>query len=450
MKPARFFLIVGGVFGLILVFLIPPMGGGNEEFNFQRAASISYGGWIIEPMQTPQGINDFIRQSSHFFYEGLQSPFGYSRDDFARASALKLQPETPATLNPNPIAILNPSAYLPQAAAMRLMAQLEAKPLVLLYLGRLVGFLCALGLTFAAIRIIPSHQYTLCTLALLPPLLFGRSTLDADQITNGLAFFFLALVLRESVRQDAITNRTLWVLALCAFIMAQCKIAYLFLPILVLGIPQGRFAGRSRSGWMVMIIVPGILASALWALHLKHGYFSNITYTTWAGLVNPDAQMSWIAQHPFQYLVVLSKTVISASFLVNTLEQFLGMFGPAIVLPPLMLGLLAVGLYGTIRTDPSASGAVYPRAVKWWALVLSIGTPLIILTLLYIQWNGLHAATIQGFQGRYLYPLLPLLVLTLPHGERPATPQTHARWWLGCFAGVGFLAVVAMILATYY
>lgn len=449
MHPARFFLMIGGVFGLILVFLIPPMGGGNEEFNFQRAVSIAYGGFFIKPVQTPQGINELIRESSDFFHEGLKAPFAYNRDDFTRANSIRLHSETLETLYPNPIAILNPAAYLPQAATIHLAAQLETKPLVLLYLGRLTGLLCALGLTFAAIRIIPSHQYTLCALALLPPLLFGRSTLDADQITNSLAFFFLALVLRESVRQDAITRSTLWLLALSAFIMAQCKTAYLFLPMLVLGIPQSRFSGRSRCGWITLIIVPGIVASALWTMQLKYSYFSGIVYTTWAGSVNPDAQTSWIIQYPLEYLVLLCKTIVSASFLLTTFVQCLGVFGPPVMLPPLVLGLIAVGIYCAIRTDPSAGGVVYPRALQWYALILAISTLLIILTLLYIQWNGVRATTIHGFQGRYLYPLLPLLILTLPKIKSPARPQPYPRWFRYC-AGTVLLATVVKIVVTYY
>ena len=89
MHPARFFLMIGGVFGLILVFLIPPMGGGNEEFNFQRAVSIAYGGFFIKPVQTPQGINELIRESSDFFHEGLKAPFAYNRDDFTRANSIE-------------------------------------------------------------------------------------------------------------------------------------------------------------------------------------------------------------------------------------------------------------------------------------------------------------------------------------------------------------------------
>ena len=43
--------------------------------------------------------------------------------------------------------------------------------------------------------------------ALLPTILFTRSTLDADQFTNGLAFLFLALTFGEIAAAGRIARR---------------------------------------------------------------------------------------------------------------------------------------------------------------------------------------------------------------------------------------------------
>jgi len=79
-----------------------------------------------------------------------------------------------------------------------------------------------------------------------------------------------------------------------------------------------------------------------------------------------------------------------------------------------------------------------PTAVKILALLIAFATIAIILTLLYMQWTRVGAPTVDGFAGRYLYPLVPLILLALPSGKIPGGKPGYV---------VALLAIVSALLA---
>ena len=439
-KAQNLFLVFAIIFGLIFTVLIPPMGGGNERFNMHRATSIAYGGLIIKEVRVPAGIAEFIEKSSDYFPEGSKPPFGYSTDNYKKLAEIPLQADNLKTLEPNPIAVLNPLAYLPQSLTIRVAAMLGASPLVIFYLAKLAGLAVGIFLTYKAIKIIPSHKYALCALALLPTLCFNRSTLDADQITNPIAFLFIALVLRELTSEKTTLKNFLY-MAATGFIIAQCKTAYMFLPLLALAIPA-RNISRLKS--FLVIFLPGFLASIAWMAVLKLTYFSGIKYSTWAGSVNPDMQIAYILHDPINYLIILLRTVFLTPFIPEVINGLVGVFGPPVTLNPLLNGILFMMFLGVIVLDSNPKK--YSSRLKIIAGAIFVVVVAAILTLLYIQWTGYQEPIIKGFQGRYLYPILPLLFLF----TKPISAKIKPAYLVAAIAVIGLPAATWLTIATYF
>src|SRR4051812_16414936 len=114
-RPDLLFLLIAGPVGLVLCFLIPPLGAGNETHNFPRAAGIAYGQLLVGPSEVPAGIGDFLDEGSRFFHSGLELPFSYTWAEYSRMAAVPLRDTTSVTLPPDPIAVHHPFSYLPQA-----------------------------------------------------------------------------------------------------------------------------------------------------------------------------------------------------------------------------------------------------------------------------------------------------------------------------------------------
>lgn len=446
--PEWLFLIFALVGGLILVALIPPLAGGNEEMNFQRASMVANGHLLVKPAALPGGIADLLDITDRTFTEGAQPPLHYSRQQLDQVAALKLRANQPRIVQPNPIAVLNPVAYLPQAPAMAIGEEIGLTPLAIFYLGRLAGLVTGIALTFFAIRIVPAHKYGLAAIALLPPILFSRSTLDADQLTNGLAFLFLAITIREIAANGPIRARTIGGLALAAFLLAQAKSAYLLLPLLTLAIPAERFASAGRkAAACTLIALPGILASLGWMLLLKLTYFTDLTYRTWSGVVQPHQQLAAVLGHPFGYAAIVFRTLFTTPFIPRVIVEFFGVFGPPVQLPViLIIGIAALAMLAMLSGERVPAPVLRAWSARTLAIAIAVTTLLIILTLLYLQWTRLGGAVIDGFNGRYLYPLAPLVLLFMSTGGRRLFGLTSSGW----LVSLGIVSLGATLWMTWW
>ena len=449
-SPAALFLIFATLCGVILLALIPPLAGGNERFNFQRVAGVAAFHPLIEAAEIPSGVAKLLDAAHEQISPQTPIPMHYTGAQFATLAAIPLDRETRATLEPNPIAVLNPIAYIPQVLVYWAGEALGLKPLALFYLGRAAGLIAGVGLTFLAIRGLPARQYALAAIALLPTIIFSRSTLDADQVTNGLAFLFVASLFAEGAKQGPISGRAIAGLALLAFLVAQCKSVYMVLLPLAFALPAARFGSRRR--WLLAclaIVIPGIVATLAWMVSVKLTYFAGIHYRTWAGEVAPDDQLAGILRDPLGYAGIVARTIFAPAFVMDVVRGLIGVFGPPVTLPaPIFAALLAL-LVGTLASEGAEGRPRPPGLMRWLAIGAFLAGFGLTLTLLYIQWTGVGRPIIEGFQGRYLYPLLPGLLLFLP--KKPvALLGLQAPAWLALLGLVAASSTLWVTYATYW
>jgi uncharacterized membrane protein len=279
--------------------------------------------------------------------------------------------------------------------------------------------------------------------------MFSRATLDADQFTNGLAFFFTALVCGAAAGSGTLRRSSLTALASTAFVLAQCKSAYMLLPAFSLIIPTSRFGSvRSKIFWVALIILPGALASFAWMLLLKASYFHDLTYRTWSGIVVPDEQTRFVLTHPLAFVGIFLRTIFTTTLVPKTIIEFLGVFGPPVALPVLYYPLLALGLGGTVVSDASARALLPDWRLRILVVSIVVLTLMMVLTLLYLQWTRLGGTVIDGFNGRYLFPLAPLMLLLLPTRSKPLL-DIPASYWLFSLGGVSAVGTIWLTWSTY-
>jgi uncharacterized membrane protein len=413
LSPEYVFLGFASFLGLALAAMIPPLAGGNEQFNFQRVATIASFHLLVEPALIPSGTKRLLDAAHDQFNPEKPPPYHYSAAEFDRLASIPLEAAPPTTLEPNPIAVLNPAAYIPQVAAYLAGEAFGLSPLALFYLGRLSGLAAAIGLTFLAIRRMPFRKFSLCALALLPTLAFNRTTLDADQVTNAICFLFIACVAQAASELGPISGSAIASLALIGFLAGQCKSAYLVLLALAFAIPAARYGSRMR--WLaasLMIAAPGVLCGFAWMLALRHTYFSGIRYFVFGAEIYPDGQVAAILADPLGYAAVLARTIFLSPLLPVSLVGLIGLFGPPVLMPaiayPSVIG--AIGAVFLVEGAPQRASS----ALRLLGIAGLLSGFVLILTLLYIQWNPVGASIVKGFSGRYLYPLSPLILFFLP------------------------------------
>lgn len=442
LKPELLFLLFAIPYGLILIFMVPPLGGSDEGFHFHRIASIGYNELLNKPVMVPAGIPAFLQAGIDFYDPVTEPPYNYSHSEWQKVWNIPLNADHKVSMEPLPVTIHHPFSYLPQLVAFVAAAATGLSPVIMLYACRLAGFISGVYLTWLAIKLMPSGKYILCALALLPTMTFYRSYANADPFTNALAFVLIALMLREIARKGKITGKAVLTLAATSFVLAQAKNAYLLLPFLALAIPAGRFLSlRSRVASLALITLPGALASIAWMVLIKQTYFAGgINYQTWGGNVNPAMQMQFLLAHPLQYPHILFNTFFLTLAIPNTVATIFNSLGLGYPVP---LSCVIVLLLCFIRIIYNDRGTPihYGQTVRLLGAGIFLGSTLITLTILYIQWTGLQADAIQGFQGRYLYPVLPFIVLFIEPSAQPPDQRRTASY-------IAILAILGLSIST--
>jgi len=445
--PERLFLIIAIPFGLLFTFVIPPFAGEDESFHFQRTAEIAYLQALDRQAEVPSGIVNFINFGRSYYLKVGQDTYPLS--DFATPKEIPLEAGHLKNLRMNIFTVHNPINYVPQAIAFRVAAEAGVKPYYLLYISRLVGLAAGIFITWLAIRLIPSHKYLLAAFALLPTIVFYRSYLHTDAITNSIAFIFIAVTLRAISEARPIRLNESFMIGLLGVFVASCKGAYLPLSLLVLAIPPGRFGTNGeRVKFVIATVLAAFVAGFGWMYLVKAYLFTGYTYQTYGGRPMPDEQLAFILSQPFQYLGVVVNTLFFTPFFLVSLRGIIAQPGHGYVLLYGWAYGLVFFLFACVAVlDISSLKVNYSRFVRALALFIFLICFGLALTLLYVQWTSVQAPIIKGFQGRYFIPLLPLLFLFI----KPAKEVTQLLAGLSVTAlGVLGLSAASWSLCSSY
>ena len=404
MTPRGRWIVIGvaAVAGLAFAFVTPPLEVSDEVIHFYRPVVMAQGQLLPqrrgEPdaAMVPDGIKDLV-------YVMLTQRNGdrYSAEQMRLAAAIPLQVDAK-----KPIRFpswYTPVAYVPQTIA----ATLHLRPLIYLYLGRVLNLACALALVFLAMKIAPEYAGPFAAASLLPMTLSQFASLSADALTIALAFLLTAMLLAERVSAATIV---------VAFIAALCKPGYFLIALLVL-------ATRARPRMKAAVIGASAAGTALSFEYAHLAWYVQRMNDP----IDPAAQLRCMFNHPslFVRAVVNDFGEHARSYL----EGLVGRFGGVQQVP---LPLTIVLIEAAILLLAGLTAAPLTRTMRLLGAAIVAASCFGIVLSQYLTWSFACSDVLQGLQGRYLLPLVPLAMALL------ALPRTRWR--------VGWQAIVAVAL----
>jgi uncharacterized membrane protein len=374
--------------GVAYVFVTPPMRVPDEHLHFFRSAAIANGhlipngGGKPDASPIPQGLKTVVWVMSWVDKDGK-----FNRPQFNTAIRIPLEPvkepvvEFPAWYTPLP--------YLPQSFALVVARIANVRPLIAFYAGRVFNLAVAITLIALAMRVAPSHRNIIAATALLPMAMFEFASWSADALTLALAILFTAL---------AVEGGGTAALIAVAFLLGLCKPAYFLLALLVLVIP-GRPL-RSRLGIVVSMVIATVIAFA-------YGHMA--AYQQRGGLpIDPASQLACVLHDPMRFLrLAVADVAVHGRYYIDGL---VGRFGlnefslPMTVVVIEILTLLAAALTSKRTLTPLG------RIV---AIGIVIATVAGVVLSQYMIWSIVCGDAIEGVQGRYFLPILPLALLAI-------------------------------------
>lgn len=306
-------------------------------------------------------------------------------------------------------------AYLPQALGITLGRLLSLGQVLTIYLGRLcnLAFFALCG--WLAVRLAPFGKMAFFGAALLPMTLELVSSLSYDGFAISLGFLCTAYVMHLIYEAPRVGKKELAILGLVLALLAPCKMVYIPMALLCFLIPREKFGSRKH------FIMSALAVAACMAVGVLAVNFDKLSVY----LQGTGGPVEWAGgTQGYSFSTVLADPVGTIGILFNTLvrrlpEYIYGMLGGSLgwlqyetdgVLVLFLLAWTALTAL-PVRTEGEASGAdaaVMPAGHRAVGLAACILTLLATMLVMLMSWTPLGSSVVEGVQGRYLLPVLPL------------------------------------------
>lgn len=418
---------------LAFSFATGPFRAPDEPHHFFRAYEISEGRFIAA---RPGGgfLGDWLPRSLDKTarvlggYPGVP-PIRTERAAMAKAWKIKLK--SSRTFIPFPGAALHsPLVYAPAALGIALGKVWHARPLLLFYLARCCNAIVAGGLIGLTLGRVWRRAPYLVTIALFPMCLFQVGTLTSDALTFGISFFWFSEVFRA--RGEPISNppRVRWVLIAAA--LSQLRFPYPLLGLLVFAIPFASIGPTraTRLRFLSIFFAALVLPCLLWISVVQGLRVPLRPFVE----VDPTAQLHFVVSHPLHFFLLIGSSLREFGY--EFWRQTIGVFGWLNLPAPTWI-LVGVTLSLVVTVCSSDSRQLHlTTTLRLVFLGLAAAGFILTAVVVYLAWNRVGAPRIEGWQGRYAIPFLPLLGSAL------------ANEWLRRARSLGYCALAFSLLAN--
>ncbi len=420
-RRENLFLALALGLGMGYLFAITPLAAPDEWFHYNVVLSMSgkllYGRCAVDASYlTPDGFTPTISSVEAFMTmtQGLNGT-GLSgvMTDFE-----------PMTCNYSLI-------YWPQVVGASLAMLLGLNRQWLFLLGDLVNLLCYTGLTYLAIRRIPKGKLTLMLAALTPMALHQAASLSPDGLLNGLAFLLFAQIMACILDRKPMKWPEIFVIGVTALLFAPAKAVYYPMLLLLCFTPRERFAKPGRKWWFV----GGILAAAAVACVLVQ--VKNLATSIGHGADSPYYTLSWVLRNPFKALFMLMATLRPTAFqwYVETAV------GSSLCSLNLSLATGSIWCYIMLLLFSAVCWREGEEPLRRPLRLTMLGTAVVVIVAVFgvmlLSWTHVGSKVIDGVQGRYFIPVMPMVLLAFNGGgvraKRDYTLPVVGAW---CFLSI--------------
>lgn len=415
-SPEKFFLIMTGIFGLLLIILTPPLQTPDEATHFLRAYQVSQFGLVATNHNEVIGGNLPLSiektqilvdtQPILEFNPGAK----YSLHKTIAALKIKLDKHTTTFQSVGGAVSYPPTSYIPQAIGIAIGVLLNLPPILLMYIARTANLIVWMILIFSAIKLLPYKKWALAGLSLLPMFVAQAGSPGVDMLSIGLATLFIAYILHVR-KQSFVNNKSILFIFLLGCAVALTKQTTILVLGFVFLLRLNQFDSARIKAIMklsTLIIVP-ILLSIGWSLLV--GYL-NLNVASNVPGQNSSQQISGIVNHPLRLPGVIFNT-----FFFNwgdgVVGSFIGSFGWLDT--PLPSGLVMVGyvcLAFLLFANYEKSTPGLRKFDKWLIATIITLYTLGTMAALYVVYAPVNFGVLYGLQGRY-FLLVALMAIPL-------------------------------------
>lgn len=406
-KAAAISVLVIGIFYMVA---ITPLSPPDEGYHYQSSYKLS--NYLMFRWDDRSEMGD----AAHFDYSEL-TPHKNASSAYLRAMAedLTLNPEGAQTRIPKPRSGLSyPIEYLPQAIGLAIGRLLNLNLLGIFYLGRLTNLIFFAVCIYFAVKRIPRFKALMALAALLPMTLQQAASLSYDTFINAMAFLFIASLIREYTAEGKMTKKGFLWLLIPGVLLTPAKMVYSTMLLLTFLIPARRFGSGKRKwgmiGFAAAICLVTLVAFNFTSLYNRvmsafpgHAIQSSITGGDYYSVND-------ILRNPLETLRIFWRTLRNDLLLWMWCIIGYALSGLSLPIPMLYVYGFAGLLVLSVALRGQEEIKILPgQRVSFVGCFAAI----VLLTMfaMLIGWTLAGDSVVQGVQGRYFLPALPLLCM---------------------------------------
>ena len=303
--------------------------------------------------------------------------------------------------------ITYPLMYLPQAIGLTIGRCLQVNALILFYLGRIFNLLVYLLCIYFAVKVIPEKKELFFGIGMMPMAIHQAASFSYDAFTNGMAILWTALIFRAVRDEKAMNKREYYILLITGALLAPSKVGYAVLAGLLFLIPKKRFVfwGKQAAVWMIIFTMICTIA-VFWLPSVIQGKAVSVSGGELYSFTN-------ILQHPLLVLEVLIFTIEEniANWWMETAGRIFSGYSLEV---PQMISITYLMLLFVLSLKKKGEQEQYisirNRSVAICIVVICI---LLVELVELMTWTKITSPEVDGIQGRYFIPIIPLIFLSL-------------------------------------
>lgn len=404
------FVAVTLVLGIMYMFVVPPFVVPDEASHFVtaymesskllREPAVNEQGDILLPSDALWGYTTEQRIASRDTYlQYFEGALGYSDDHM----------ETMASRTP--LKTSHPG-YFPQIVGITIARLTHMNNEQLLLLGRLFALSWYCLVMYWAIKLMPVKKMALFLVGILPMTMQQIVSYNYDSVLFGVCFFAVAYMMHLLYIDRQIQWYDGLILVGTAVIIASIKLVYLPIFIIALLIPKEKFGNRRKKiGYGFLIMLSSGLTIIFGQLAMLQSMVGPQVAATGPG---EKISFGYCLNHPVQVVAMFYRTIErqSSRFLNEMIASPLGWL--EIHLPDiLIIGFVIILLISVLRCEKDRKDIVLSISFRVYTIIGILLVVVGVMAALFFSWTTVGNREIEGIQGRYFLPILPLALLCM-------------------------------------
>ena len=442
-KKETIFLILGLIYGVIFIFIFPPMQIPDEEYHFYKAFAIAQGKILPQKLGIKGQNGNELPTSVKMFSKMVrieEIKFNYNEklnlSDLENMRNIPLNPDNLSKINLAGAAIINPLSYIPQAIGIGIGNILRLPIFLIFYLGRIFNFISWISIIYISIKKAPEKiKSFILILSLLPISIQQGVSMSPDALINAFSMLFISFLFKLYLEEKEKFNFSYGlVFFLGIFIPTTIKVVYFLFILLICGLPINKF--KNKKNYFIIIIAIVIITLGV---NIGWGIISP------ENPVSPIGQINDLKSNLWNHVGRIYLT--TREMLQFYIESLVGVLGSLDTRVPYLLiysYIILLGLYASVQN-------ILKKDFKMLIFIILylVGTYTGILTALYIAWTRPSEIYISGVQGRYLLPLVPIFLIFLSK-KRIDLNIAKIEIDTGLFLNFGLVYTIFVIISRYY